>query len=485
MTFQLIQGGINKEKADVAIFFVHQEEVAAFLKKKGVEFDRSFVSVCKEEKWEAKANQVIYFRSAKTLKRLIFVGLGKKKQITQETYRQAAATAFRYVSSWKAKKVFVDVPTGAIQSVTEGILLSKYKFTRYKKQKAVPTPAVTLFLKEKQTIKECEEVVKTGKYYAQATMFARDLVNTPGKDMKPQELVEAAKELAKGVGSISVSVYNKERLEKMGAGGILAVAQGSPHDPALVHMVYKPKKKAAKKVAIVGKAVTFDSGGLSLKPPSAMENMKVDMAGSASVLGVFSVLKNLSLNVEVHGIFAACENMPSGEAIRPGDVVQMLNKKTVEILNTDAEGRVTLADALVFANKQKPAAIIDLATLTGACLVALGEEVAGLMSNDKKLTKAVLKASNVSGEKMWELPLEKNYQKLLESKIADYKNIGGRWGGTLTAGLFLQAFVGKTPWVHLDIAGPSYAERPVDPYTLRGATGYGVRTLLTWLQQLS
>jgi leucyl aminopeptidase len=297
-------------------------------------------------------------------------------------------------------------------------------------------------------------------------------------------LVNSAKEIAKGKKDLKVRVYDKEQLEKMGAGGLLAVNQGSDHEPYLVHMVYKPEGNIKKKIAIVGKAVTFDSGGLSLKPAEYMMSMKCDMGGSAALLGLFSVIDNINPQVEVHGIFGAVENMPSGKAIRPGDVIKALNGKTIEILNTDAEGRVTLADTLSFAVKKKPDLIIDLATLTGACVVALGEEISGVMSNNPELANKILIAAASAGEKMWELPLEKNYKKLLKSDIADLKNIGGRYGGALTAGLFLEEFVDKTPWAHLDIAGPAYAERPINSYEKKGATGHGVRTLIEFIKAI-
>jgi len=249
-------------------------------------------------------------------------------------------------------------------------------------------------------------------------------------------------------------------------------------------MTYTPKtaKKSMKSVALVGKAVTFDSGGLSLKPANAMDTMKCDMAGSAAVLGAFSVIDELSPGIVVHGIFGAVENMPSGKAIRPGDVVTIMNGKTIEIKNTDAEGRVTLADTLTYAARQKPDAIIDLATLTGACVVALGEEYTGLMSNDDDLAAKVAKAAKGAGENMWRLPLPEEYKELIKTDIADFKNDAPRWGGSLTAGLLLQEFVAGLPWVHLDIAGPAFAERPLNPYTKKGGTGHAVRTLLEYLR---
>jgi leucyl aminopeptidase len=271
-------------------------------------------------------------------------------------------------------------------------------------------------------------------------------------------------------------------MRRQGMNCILAVSQGSSQKPALIVLEYRGAK-GKPPIALVGKGVTFDSGGLSLKPADAMVTMKCDMAGAASVLGVFSVIEQIAPKVEVHGIFAPIENMISGKAIRPGDILQSLNKKTVEVLNTDAEGRLTVMDMLTYALKLKPQAIIDLATLTGACVVALGEEITGVMSNDARLAQAVLTSASEAGEKMWELPLEKSYQKLLKSNTADIQNIGGKWGGALTAGLFLQEFVDpKTPWAHLDIAGPAFAERDINAYTKKGGTGHGVRTLLRYLQ---
>mgnify|MGYP000207976890 CR=1 FL=1 len=243
-------------------------------------------------------------------------------------------------------------------------------------------------------------------------------------------------------------------------------------------------KKTKKRIALVGKAVTFDSGGLSIKTGDGMMTMKMDMAGAASVLGVFQALPSLDLDIEVHGIFLAVENMPSGKADRPGDVVKAMNGTTIEVLNTDAEGRVTLADALSYAMTLEPDAIIDLATLTGACVVALGEEVSGLLSSDQKLSDRLLAAAKEAGEGLWPLPLYEPYQELIKSKVADIKNIGGRAAGAITAALFLQHFVGKTPWAHLDIAGPAYAEKETRSDTPFGGTGHGVRTLLRYLQNL-
>lgn len=426
-------------------------------------------------------------------KRILLVGLGKEEEFTSQTEREISATVSCLVKKMKCKKI-VTVLHGddlkkldrknLVKAFVEGLILGGYTYGKYKKDdlsnKIETVEVISKSLKPAELLK----AISDGRNGAEGTIFARDLVNTPGLHMAPVDLVNAAKEITKGKKNLKIKIYQKDQLEKMGAGGILAVNQGSDHEPYLVHMVYKPEGKIKNKIAVVGKAVTFDSGGLSLKPAEYMMSMKCDMGGSAALLGFFSVIDKIKPKAEVHGIFGAVENMPSGKAIRPGDVVKALNGKTIEILNTDAEGRVTLADTLSFAVKKKPDLIIDLATLTGACVVALGEEITGLMSNNAKLANNILSAAASAGEKMWELPLEKKYKKLLRSDIADIKNIGGRYGGALTAGLFLEEFVNKTPWAHLDIAGPAYAERPINSYEKKGATGHGVRTLIEFIKSI-
>lgn len=449
----------------------------------------------KEDGFKAKLGATFVFRTNGEIpaKRVLVVGLGKKEEIDLEAIRQASAASMNMAKSLGVKSVVSMLhgvgiaglkPLDCAQALTEGVRLADYTFATYrstKKEKKVVS-RFDVVTHDGQELRQALKGIELGELMARGTTFARDLVNMPAQDMYPETLVQAARNIAKGNASVRTKVYDRAALSAMGAGGILGVAQGSDHPPYMVHLVYKPKKATKKRVALVGKAVTFDSGGLSLKPADSMMTMKCDMAGSAAVLGAFSVLAELAPAVEVHGIFGAVENMPSGKAIRPGDVLTAMNKKTIEVLNTDAEGRLTLADTLTFAVKQKPQAIIDLATLTGACMVALGEEITGIMSNNTALVERLVEASTSAGEKMWRLPLEKNYRKLLKSEIADMQNIGSRWGGALTAGLFLEEFVNKTPWAHLDIAGPAFAEREIDPYTRKGATGHGVRTLLNYVK---
>jgi leucyl aminopeptidase len=449
-----------------------------------------------EEAFTGKLGETLLVRMRGLLKtpRVILVGLGRRNQCGPEAVRQASAASFALAKKLTAKKIASVLhgaeqgclsPILAAQAVVEGVRLADYGFTRYKKPEETSPEEVVIVTPDVRAARSAEKGIRLGEITAKATIYARDLVNTPANHQSPKDLVEAAEDLAKDHPSISVEVFDKKALHEMKAGGLLGVAQGSDLDPYLVHLIYTPRKKTKRKIALVGKALTFDSGGLSLKPTAFMLGMKMDMAGAAAVIGVFSVLSDLALDIEMHGIFGACENMPSGKAMRPGDVVEIMNGKTVEIVDTDAEGRVTLADSLSFAARLGPQVIIDLATLTGSCLVALGEEVAGIMGNQEKLLARLQKAAQEAGEKLWPLPLEDNYRKELKSEIADFKNLGGRWGGALTAGLFLQEFVGKIPWAHLDIAGPAYAEKPLNPYTKQGATGFGVRTLIAWLRTLS
>lgn len=450
----------------------------------------------KEEGYKGQLGQTLLVRTDGRIpaKRVFLVGLGKQDEFTLETVREATSISLQAIRIMKPKQVVCVLhgaghgglnPRDVGQAMTEGLRLGSYTFRKYKKQQEHRVGSFEIVSHDGRAVIAAKKGMELGELFSAGTIYARDLVNTPALHMRPIDLVDAARSLAKQSPQIQVRVFEKDRLKAMGAGGILGVAQGSEHPPYLVHLTYKPKSKSKKSIALVGKAVTFDSGGLSLKPADAMVSMKNDMSGAASVLGLFSVIEKIAPKVEVHGYFAAVENMPSGKAIRPGDVLTAMNKKTVEVLNTDAEGRLTLMDLLCYAQKQKPTAMIDVATLTGACVVALGEEVTGVMANDPALAQSILAAAAAVGEKMWELPLEKGYQKLLKSHVADFANLGGRYGGALTAGLFLQEFVDpKTPWAHLDIAGPAYAERDINSYSKKGATGHGVRTLLQYLLAL-
>ncbi len=496
MEINVQKGAVLEQKCDVLVVgaFEGEKEPKGVFEQVNLGVDGWLAKHMKQDQFKAKLGAIYLSRAFAQIPatRVLVVGLGKRKELSAETVRAAAGSVLNAIKSLKVKTVAMDLigldqeiaAHDCAQAICEGFMLANYEFVEYKKAKGKAPASVTLVTEDGRLVRAIDRGIEDGRIGAVGTMLARDLVNTPGRDMCPDKLVEEARKIAKGKGEIKIKVFDKERLERMGAGGILGVGQGSEKPVYLVHMIYKPKVVTKKKVCLVGKAVTFDSGGLSLKPSKSMTSMKADMAGSAAVLGLFRVIDQVAPKCEVHGIFAPVENMPSGSAIRPDDVLRMMNKKTVEVLNTDAEGRLTLADMLVYAEKLKPDFIVDLATLTGACVVALGEEISAVMSDDEKLSEKILGSAKTSGEKMWPLPLEKNYAALIKSEIADVKNLGNGWGGAITAGLFLSNFVEKTPWAHIDIAGPGFADRAYNSYTKKGATGHGVRMLIELLKNV-
>ena len=414
---------------------------------------------------------------------VVAVGVGDRTDVTPDVLRRAGAAAVR--AAWKRSSLALTLlealPAGgdvaaAAGAVAEGAGLAAYRFTRFKSD---PDPCRL----ETLTIVGGEgaaEAVARAAAVVHATCLARDLVNTPAGHLHPADLAEVAQQEVRGEG-LAVEVLDEHAVADLGLGGLLGVARGSEEPCRLIKMTYDPPAGAAATVALVGKGITFDSGGLSLKSGEGMMTMKTDMGGGAAVIAAMSALPAVAPPVRVIAFVPTTENMPSGRAMRPGDVLTIRNGKTVEVLNTDAEGRLILADGLSLAVEEEPAAIIDLATLTGACMVALGKGIAGLMTNDHELGERVQGAADRAGEPVWHLPLPQQYRKHLDSPIADMKNIGnGPHGGALTAGLFLQEFVADVPWVHLDIAGPSTSEDD-DGALVKGATGFGVRTLVELL----
>ncbi|MBI3549544.1 MAG: leucyl aminopeptidase [Elusimicrobia bacterium] len=408
----------------------------------------------------------------------ILVGLGKRRSLKAEGLRKAGGALSRY-----AKRRFKSIgvlPAGDAQALGEGLLLASYRFAEYLKpeEDAVLAEAVIVAAQGSDKAR-LEGAARKAGVYADAVCFARDLVNRGPSDKTPEQMGKVAQGLA-GSG-ISVDIISPEEAKKLGMGSYLSVARGSAQPPCFVHLTYKPKG-ARRKIGLVGKGITFDSGGLSLKPPQSMEDMKCDMAGAAAVLGAFKALASLKLKVEVHGFCAFTYNMPGPDATKPGDVVRAMNGKTIEILNTDAEGRLVLADALVYATKQGLDAMIDAATLTGAAVIALGSKVSAAMTNNPALLNRVVAASKKAGEDLWELPLVPEYLDGIKGNISDLRNISKVRGeaGTIIGGLFLQEFVDGKPWVHLDIAGPAFHGGESD-YCPAGGTGVMVRTFLEYL----
>ncbi len=451
----------------------------------------------REDEFKAKEGATLSIHTHDKLpyRKLALLGLGDRKGFDLKRLRSATARAAKLAGASKAKTLALWLPFekaspkvgDAIQAAAEGLILGAYRYDRYKEDKKLkPLEEVALLTALSINAKFFEKCVADAQAFAGASAYARNLVNTPALEMHPATFVQEALALAVGQKRMSIKIFGRKELLQMGCGGILAVAQGSAHEPKMIHLTYKPAAKAKKRVVLVGKGVTFDSGGLSLKPADGMMDMKIDMAGAAAVLAVFRALTVLKLPVEVHGICAMVENMPSGTAIRPGDIVKTMSGKTIEILNTDAEGRVTLADTLFYGSQQKPDMMIDLATLTGACIVALGQDITGMLTDDDKLAARLEQASAASGEPLWRLPLYAPYAEQVKSRHADLKNIGSKGGaGTITAGLFLKEFIGETPsWAHLDIAGPSYNEKDYQDERPWGASGHGARLLLEFLRKL-
>ena len=442
----------------------------------GAELDTGFLA---ERGFEGKRGQTLPV-PADDGTTVVAVGMGKAADVDADALRQAAAALAR--TAWKDTSVATTLLAAAPQSVdravaaqalAEGATLAAYRFTRYKGD---PDPCRI----ERLDVvggggAKVQGGLDRGRRIAEAVNMARDLVNTPPSDMTPRRLAEHAVEIAEREG-LGLTVLDEVAIANEGLGGLVGVSRGSEEPPRLIELVYDPPGARAT-LAVVGKGITFDSGGLSLKTADGMETMKTDMSGAAAVLAVLSVLPALAPPVKVIGLVPTTENMPSGNAIKPGDVLKIRNGKTVEVLNTDAEGRLVLADALSLAVEAGVDAIIDLATLTGACVVALGQKVAGLMGYDDAWVAEVQAAAKRAGEQVWHLPLPPDYRKLIDSEVADIKNTGGRYGGALTAGLFLKEFVGEIPWAHLDIAGPARADAD-EGYIAKGGTGVGVRTVL-------
>ncbi len=425
-----------------------------------------------------------------------FVGIGVQKDLDLEKIRKLGGAIVQSAKACQVTAISIDfgrissviAPDVMAQALVEGLELGNYEYKHYKtvdEDKFAPIDLIDLISADKSSVEKITHSIANGELAARATNLTRDLVNHPPAHIHPKTLRDEAQKIANASsGQISLKVFDRAQLTKMGAGAILGVAQGSEHEPFLLHLEYNPKS-AKKNVALVGKGVTFDSGGLSLKPSEHMEDMKMDMAGAAVVLGVFAALPDLKPAVRVHGICVCVENMPSDRAMRVGDILKTMSGKTVEVLNTDAEGRLILADALYYAEQQKPDVVLDFATLTGACMVALGHKITGLFSNDENLIDAFEKISQTSGEMVCRLPLIEEYKEEILSEVADLQNSPkARYGGAITAALFLQEFVQSKHWAHFDIAGPAFCRKPCNSYTPAGGTGWGVRSTIEWLKGL-
>ena len=475
--------------ADGLILFTYEEGCDAenhFKTKLGP----NIVVARARKEFEGKAKQVFVEKQAGTPRFFALVGLGKKEKIVIDTLRGAAATVAESLRSVGAKTIAFSLPQEldaetAAQAVVEGAVLRTYQFNTYKTQKLdeIKMLNAIILLADETSAVAVKKGVELGKTITDSCNFVRDLQNTPSIDMTPQIVAEKAAKLAKEE-KLRCTILDERQLRKQGYNALLSVGKGSSHPPRLVTLEYAPKG-AKQTIALVGKGITFDTGGISIKPSAKMSEMKFDMSGAANVLGVLRNASRLKLSMRIIGVLVLAENMPDGNSYKPGDIVKTKNGKTIEIDNTDAEGRVVLSDGLHHATTFKPDVIIDMATLTGACVVALGPDIAGIFSKSDRLTNKVVEASKFSGEPIWQMPLPDDYFEMIKSEVADVKNAGQRWGGAITAALFLREFVdSKIPWAHIDIAGPCFVaeEKPYQPYKLAGGTGVMVRTMLRYLE---
>ncbi len=449
-------------------------------------FGGAITELIEETEFKGSLGSTVVTRVAagSSIRKLILVGLGKADALTLDGLRRGAAAIARTAKSEKSKTLgislpaFNDHPAESVQAITEGIVLTLHQDHRFKSEpdtKSKKLEAVDLLGFAAQ-----DAAITQAKAICDGVILARELVAAPANVVTPISMAKTAEEIASTYG-LSLEILEQEECEKLGMGAFLGVAQASEIPPKFIHLTYKPEGTPRRKVAIVGKGVTFDSGGLNIKGVgSGIETMKMDMGGAAATFGAAKAIAQIKPDVEVHFISAVTENMISGRAMHPGDILTASNGKTIEVNNTDAEGRLTLADALVFADKLGLDAIIDLATLTGACIIALGNDISGLWATDDSLANQIKAAAATAGEKFWQMPMEDKYFDGLKSPIADMKNTGPRPGGSITAALFLKQFVKETPWAHLDIAGPVWADKD-DGYNPSGATGFPVRTLVNWV----
>ena len=434
-----------------------------------------FARLLDESEFEGKPDQVVsYHTGALSPHTVVALGLGEEPD--DEALRQAAGVLGR--RSTKAQTIATTLAyDGGIGAVVEGIRLSQYSFDRYLSDPKGTTSESLILVAE-----EDAAAVSRAELLAEATMLARDLVNTPAADKSPMTLEKLVDSVAADSG-FRVVVRDEDALVEGGFGGVLGVAAGSDRPPRLLEMWHEPQG-AESFVVLVGKGITFDSGGLSLKPAAGMETMKTDMSGAAAVIGAMKAIATLGIAVKVLGLTPLTDNMPGPLATKPGDVLKARNGKTIEVLNTDAEGRLVLADALSLGVEMEPDLMVDVATLTGACKVALGDKIAGVMGTDNALVERLVRVGENTGERLWPLPLPDDYRSLIDTPMADMKNTGGRFGGALTAGLLLKEFVGDVSWAHIDIAGP--ARWPDDEYyQSKGGSGFAVRTLVALVEDVA
>jgi len=434
---------------------------------------------------------IIPIPGKKHAQRILLAGLGRKENLTKDTIRLVSGKIAQKARELKLEEFSIITPPSfvtdqisSVSQIVEGSKMALYKFDKFKAEKTDNSPDLTIIISKSNKI---SQAIKTAVIVADGAIFTKSIANLPPNECTPSTLANFARTISKK-NKMKCSIISNPELKKKGFGGITAVGQGSKNEPKLIVLEHNRGSRNEKPILLVGKAVTFDTGGISLKPGDKMDEMKFDKCGGCTVLGIMKAVSELKLPINVVGIIPSVENMPSGESYRPGDIIKLYGGKTAEILNTDAEGRLILADALAYGEKHySPKAIIDFATLTGACIVALGNNVAGIVSNNEKLTKKIIESSKKTMEEVWELPLNQDYMDMIKSEVADMKNIGiGRAAGTITAAAFLRNAIENTPWTHIDIAGVAWTQVATKEksYNPKGATGFGVRLILDYLQNL-
>ena len=483
------ENNFSSLKTQLLVNYVFTNDVSSLsISKVTPDFDPIIREIIQSGEFVAKDGTmcIIHNKAGSDIKRVLLLGMGKRENLDTDKIRNFTGKVVN-----KAKELaisefvldpFEDMDEDHLSGIVEGIKLSDYSFTNYKKdEEKFELNQVRILVRGDLT--NNQKVIKRSSILSDAVILTRNISNLPPNDCSPKDLATFAEKLSANK-KTKVRVIEEHELETNRFGGILAVGKGSTNSPKLIVIEYSGSAKDDKPIVIVGKAVTFDTGGISIKPSDKMEEMKFDKCGGCNVIGIMKAVSDLDLDKNVIGLIPAVENMPSGSSYRPGDIIKMYNSKTVEVLNTDAEGRIILGDALAFALKRfSPRIIIDMATLTGAAIIALGSNVAALVGNNTELVTKILEYSNKTGEKIWQLPLFEDHKEQLKSSNADIKNIGGRAAGAITAAAFLSHFVDDTPWVHLDIAGTAWNQDGTreKTYNPKGATGFGIRTIVKYI----
>ncbi|MEK7819327.1 MAG: leucyl aminopeptidase [Bacteroidota bacterium] len=485
------------EVVDVGVSAIFLFENSDFQKEQILQISpnlqKKIANVIRLQKFKGEAKEIItFFSDEESISpRISIIGLGKKEIFSNEIIRRVSSKIANEAQKLKSKSLAISIPlieevnfsTQLLaQSFVEGILLGLYSYDKYKTKKINDKLESVLFLLNESThIVEFQNGVERGEIISKGVIVARNLSNAPGNEIYPKTLAEQTERYAREA-NFKIKILNERKISSLKMGGVIAVSKGSDKPARFIILEHGSKYKYKGTIALVGKGVTFDSGGISIKPSNGMAEMKMDMSGAAAVIGTFYSIAKLKIPMHVVGLIPSVENMPSGNSLKPGDIITHLNGKTSEVDNTDAEGRLILADALSYAEKFKPDIVIDLATLTGACVVALGQHASGLMGNDKILNDSLKNIGDETFERLCELPLYEEYESQIKSDIADVKNVGGKWAGAITAALFLKKFIGNYKWAHLDIAGTAILEENFD-YAKRGGSGVGVRLLTSFIEK--